>query len=86
MYTPAHMSSLFSRSVTFFRRLRRRAHLSQRCHHNRVLYATDADGALVDGPQDWPLGAHTGRHPLPVQARRASSFKRRQMMSAANMR
>ena len=86
MYTPAHMSSLFSRSVTFFRRLRRRAHLSQRCHQYRVLYATDADGALVVGPHDQPLNAHSGQPLQPVQARRASSFKRRQMMSAANMR
>ncbi len=96
MYTSVLMSSLFSSSVTFFRRLRRRALLPRPSRHNHVLYATDADGgiihrtdtdgAAVDGPQDGALRAHAGQPPQPVQAGRASSYKRRQMMSAANTR
>ena len=88
MRIPPHISSLLCGGITFYRGLRKRALLPRPSRHNRVLYATDADadGALVDGPQYWPLLAHTGQHPQPVQARRASSFKRRQMMSAANMR
>ena len=96
MHIPPHISSLLCGGITFYRGLRKRAFLPRPSRHNRVLYATDADGgiiyrtdtdgAAVDGPQDGPLRAHAGQPPQPVQAERASSYKRRQMMRAANTR